>query len=70
MYVYIQDLYKDIIFSSERVLTKGEVQERLELRQDLWSWTLVLWCVWKASNSDGSCLSCWNLEQVLIQEEP
>lgn len=56
-------------FSSERVLTKGEVQERLELRRDLQSWTLVLGCVWKTTESDASCLSYWNLEQVVTQQE-
>lgn len=56
-------------FSRERVPTKGDVQDRPELKQDLQSWTWMLWCVWKTTESDSSCLSYWNLEQVLIQQE-
>lgn len=43
--------------SCERVLKKGKVQERLELRQDLQRQTLVLWCVWKDTESDSRRLS-------------
>lgn len=59
--IYFLVLYEDNIqlnaVSCERVLTKGKVEERPELRQDLQRWTLVLWCVWKDIKSDGSCLS-------------
>lgn len=53
-------------FSRARVLTEGWVQDRPELRQDLQSWTWMLWFVCKTTESDSSCLSYWNLEQVLI----
>lgn len=53
-------------FSRERVLREGEVQARPELRQDLQSCTWMLWFVCKTTESDSSCLSYWNLEQLLM----